>query len=293
MPQLTNLREIRRKIRSVDNLRKITRAMQMVAASKLKKTQGRLLQIRAYADKISELVANLSESVEDMEHPLFEDRPEKKAVAVVLIAADKGLCGTYNTNILEHTNRFIRDSGKKPHVLTIGKKAIEYSGKKGWASLGRYEQLPTEVPFSTLQEITRTVLDAFREKRVDEVHIAFTKFVNALTFTPTRVRFIPVERPTGREKEAEDRPLADTIFEPEPDQILARLLPRFLETSLHRMFLEANSSEHAARMNAMRNATDNASEMIEDLTLIRNKVRQANITKELLDIVGGAEVLKQ
>jgi F-type H+-transporting ATPase subunit gamma len=282
-----NLRELRLKIRSIENLKKITRAMQMVSASKLKKTQARLIQIRPYADKISELLAGVSANVGAVRHPLFDRRPEVKAIAVVVMSADKGLCGTFNVNVIEHANRFIRETAKPAKILAIGRKAADYFAKRGADLLGRHVQLPTDVPFATLQEITRTLLDEFSSGRVDEVHVEFTTYVNAMTFRPTRARFVPVETRAG-----EGKPLAEYIFEPEPQEILARLIPRYLETSLHRMLLESMSSEHSARMNAMRNATDNATELIDSLTLIRNKVRQANITRELLDIVGGAEAIK-
>jgi F-type H+-transporting ATPase subunit gamma len=283
-----NLRELRLKIRSIENLKKITRAMQMVSASKLKKTQARLLQIRPYADKIADLLSGLAANVGgEIRHPLFDRRPEVKAVAVVVMSADKGLCGTFNTNIVERARRFIRETGKPAKILAIGRKAADQFARQGAEVLARYVGLPTEVPFTTLQEMTRILLDEHAAGRVDEIHVAFTTYVNAMTFRPSLVRFVPVET-----RAAAGRPLAEYIFEPEPKAILARLIPRYLETSLHRMLLESMSSEHSARMNAMRNATDNATELIDGLTLVRNKVRQANITRELLDIVGGAEAIK-
>ncbi len=282
-----NLRELRLKIRSIENLKKITRAMQMVSASKLKKTQARLMQIRPYADKISDLLSGLAANVGELRHPLFDRRPEVKAVAVVVMTADKGLCGTFNTNLIEHANRFIRETARPAKILAIGRKAADYFTKRGGDVLGRYLGLPTDVPFTTLQEITRILLAEHAAGRVDEVHIEFTTYVNAMTFRPTRVQFVPVET-----RKVEGKPLGDYIFEPAPKEILAKLIPRYLETSLHRMLLESMSSEHSARMNAMRNATDNATELIDSLTLVRNKVRQANITRELLDIVGGAEAIK-
>lgn len=294
MAQLTNLRDVRRKIHSVRNLKKITRAMEMVAASKLKKTQDRLMQIRTYADKIAELMAHLSGKVEKISHPLFEKR-DVRTVGIIVISADKGLCGTYNSALIEHTRKFIRESGKPVRLLPIGKKAREFfTRKEPTEQIDAYEGLPTDVPFKVLAEITGKILAEFESGRVDEIYVEFTKFINALTFRPTRVRFIPVEPPEAPPEARRDEWSGVAYeFEPDPAKILDRLIPRFLETSLHRFFLEANSSEHAARMNAMRNATENASEMIDNLTLLHNKVRQANITKELLDIVGGAEVLKQ
>lgn len=287
MAAVGNIQTLRRKIRSVENLKKITKAMQMVSASKLKKTQGRLMQIRPYADKITELLESLAGRVANLSHPLFTPRAESKNALVVVMAADKGLCGTYNANMIRFAGDFIKKLGKTAQVVAIGKKSADYIGRV--APLRKsYVNLPASVPFSKIQEIVGDIVGAFLNKEVDEVHVLYSKFVNALAFRPTSVAFLPVTP----KKAAQVQGAAEYIFEPGPEQILNKLVPRYLETSFHRLLLEALSSEHAARMNAMRNATDNASDMISNLTLIRNKVRQAGITKELLDIVTGAEALK-
>lgn len=285
MAAVGNIQTLRRKIRSVENLKKITRAMQMVSASKLKKTQARLMQIRPYADKITELLESLAGRVANLSHPLFTPRTESKSALVVVMAADKGLCGTYNANMIRFAREFITRLGKTTQVVAIGKKSADYVGRM--APLRKsYVNLPASVAFSKIQEIVGDIVGAFLNKEVDEVHVLYSKFVNALVFRPTSAAFLPVT-PKKAVKGA-----AEYLFEPRPEQILNKLVPRYLETSFHRLLLEALSSEHAARMNAMRNATDNASDMISNLTLIRNKVRQAGITKELLDIVTGAEALK-
>jgi F-type H+-transporting ATPase subunit gamma len=288
VPQL-NLRDLRRKIRSIENLKKITRAMQMVSASKLKKTQGRLMQIRPYADKISEMLANVSRRIGKVEHPLLTPRAEVKSALVLVITSDKGLCGTYNTNLINHAEKFIRELGKPCRIVSIGKKAETYFAKRKVEVVDRFTSIPADVPFHVTQKIAEVLLREFDAGRADEVYISFTKFVNALTFRPNTVKFIPVQPAAGKEKKNVE---SEYLYEPQPRQILNRLVPRYLETSLQRLVLESLSSEHAARMNAMRNATDNAKELIESLTLTRNKLRQANITKELLDIVTGAEALK-
>lgn len=289
MPQL-NLRDLRRKIRSIENLKKITRAMQMVSASKLKKTQGRLMQIRPYADKISEMLANVSARLGKVDHPLLTPRAEVKSALVMVITSDKGLCGTYNTNMVNHAERFMKDLGKPSRVVAVGRKGADYFSKRGASVLERFTNIPADVPFAVTQRIADLLLKEFLEGRADEVYISFTKFVNALTFRPNTIKFVPVE---PAKKKDEKKVETEYIYEPKPDEILNRLLPRYLQTSLQRLVLESLSSEHAARMNAMRNATDNAKELIESLTLTRNKLRQANITKELLDIVTGAEALKE
>ncbi len=289
MPQL-NLRDLRRKIKSIENLKKITRAMQMVSASKLKKTQGRLMQIRPYADKIQEMLSNVSQRIGKVEHPLLTPRAEVKSALVLVITADKGLCGTYNTNMLNHAEKFMKEFGKPCRIVSIGKKAESYFSKRHIEVVEKFTSIPADVPFAVTQKIAEVLLGEFNSGRADEVYISFTKFVNALTFRPNTIQFIPVQ-PAAKKKD--DKKIeSEYIYEPQPQQILNRLVPRYLETALQRLVLESLSSEHAARMNAMRNATDNAKDLIDSLTLTRNKLRQANITKELLDIVTGAEALK-
>jgi F-type H+-transporting ATPase subunit gamma len=288
MPQL-NLRDLRRKIRSIDNLKKITRAMQMVSASKLKKTQGRLMQIRPYADKISEMLANVSSRVGKLEHPLLTPRAEPKTALVAVITSDKGLCGTYNTNLINHSERFMRELGRPCRVVAVGRKGDSYFARRRADVVARFTSIPADVPFRVTQQIAQVLLKEYSEGRADEVYLCFTRFVNALTFRPNTVKFIPVQPTRAKEEKKVE---VEYLYEPMPEEILRRLVPRYLETSLQRLVLESLSSEHAARMNAMRNATDNAKELIESLTLTRNKLRQANITKELLDIVTGAEALK-
>ena len=285
MGAVLSVRAIKRKIRAVGNIKKITRAMQMVSAAKLKKVQTRLMELRPYSDKIVEFLKGLSGQVKDLNHPLFTPRPEVKKIGVVAIMADKGLCGSYNSAMMRHVQRFV-DEKKKPFTpVAIGKKSAEYFKKQGIEVKASYVQLPATVPFSQIKEITRQLVDLFTSQEVDEVWLLFTRYVNAMTFKPGAVKFLPIEPETGALS-------ADYEFEPEPAKILDKLVPRYVEVSFHRLLLESMSSEHAARMNAMRNATDNASDLISSLTLTYNKARQAGITKELLDIVGGAEALK-
>lgn len=286
MAAVASVRIIRRKIRSVQNIKKITRAMQMVSAAKLRKVQDRLMQIRPYSDKIRELLQGLAARVREQAHPLFTPRAEVKKIGVVAILADKGLCGSYNFNMMRYANRFLAERGKPGSVIAIGRKAVSWANREGLPIVAEYVQLPTEIPFAEIQKIARRLVDWFAKGEVDEVHLLFTRYVNALTFRPGSVNFLPIEA-------EENKGLAhDYLFEPEPAKILEQLVPRYLETTLHRLLLESMSSEHAARMNAMRNATDNADDLIQSLTLTYNKARQAGITKELLDIVGGAEALK-
>ena len=288
MPAL-NARDLRRKIKSIGNIKKITRAMQMVAASKLKKVQERLMQLRPYSDRITTFVEGLAGQLRELKFPLAIPREKVKKVGLVLVMADKGLCGSYNSNMARFADRFIAELGKPVVATSVGRKAGDYWRSAGVEPVASYQQLPTEIPFGDIKSMTKKLVDSFVGGAVDEVHLLFTRYVNALTFKPGSVKFLPVEPPKS---ESATKTVAEYEFEPEPAKILDQLIPRYVEVTFHRLLLESMSSEHAARMNAMRNATDNASDLITSLTLMYNKARQAGITRELIDIVGGAEALK-
>ena len=285
----SDIRTIKRQIRAIGNIKKITRAMQMVSAAKLKKVQERLMELRPYSDRIRDFLHDLAGQVRELNYPLFQPRSEVKRIGLVVMMADKGLCGSYNSNMMRHTQKFIAGCGKPVTTVPIGKKAVEFCAKQHLDVAASYQQLPATLPFAQIREMTGGLVKMFTSGQVDEVHLLFTRYINALTFTPGKVQFLPVVPEEG--DGAGGRTGADWEFEPEPEKILDKLIPRYVEVSFHRLLLESMSSEHAARMNAMRNATDNATELISSLTLIYNKARQAGITKELLDIVGGAEAL--
>jgi F-type H+-transporting ATPase subunit gamma len=290
MPAVQSARVIKRKIRAVGNIKKITRAMQMVAAAKLKKVQARLMELRPYSDKIREFLEGLASQVKDLNYPLFQPRATVKTIGVVVLMADKGLCGSYNSNMIRFVQKFL-DEKKKPYrAVAIGKKAADWFKKQNVEVKAQYVQLPADVSFSQIKSMTKELVEMFTSGEVDEVHLLFTRYVNAMTFKPGHVKFLPIE--AGASKAGDKKLSHEYDFEPEPAAILDKLIPRYVEVSFHRLLLESMSSEHAARMNAMRNATDSATDMISSLSLIYNNARQAGITKELLDIVGGAEALR-
>lgn len=289
MPAVQSARAIKRKIRAVGNIKKITRAMQMVAAAKLKKVQARLMELRPYSDKITEFLGGLAAQVKSLDYPLFVPRPQVKKIAVVVMMADKGLCGSYNSNMARYTQRFLDEQGKPYKAIAIGRKAADFFRKREVEPAASYVQLPTEVPFGQIKSITKGFVEMFLSGEADEVHLLFTRYMNALTFKPGSVKFLPIQ-PEG--VKGGGKLAHEYEFEPEPARILDKLIPRYVEVSFHRLLLESMSSEHAARMNAMRNATDSATDLISSLSLTYNNARQAGITKELLDIVGGAEALK-
>lgn len=288
MPAVQSIRVIRRKIRAVNNIKKITRAMQMVSAAKLKKVQERLMAIRPYSDKIDEFLKELVQQVKDLNIPMFVPREKVRAIGVVVMMAEKGLCGSFNSNMARIANHFLMEKNAPSRCVAIGKKSVEFFKKQGIKTVADYAGIPTNVPFAEIREMTHSVVDLYERGEVDEVHVLYTKYVNAITFKPSLYKFLPIEAAKGKDGE----PAHEYIFEPKPARILERLVPRYIETTFHRLLLESMSSEHAARMNAMKNATDNAEELVESLTLTYNKARQSGITKELLDIVGGAEALK-
>jgi F-type H+-transporting ATPase subunit gamma len=287
MGAILSVRAIKRKVRSVSNIKKITRAMQMVSAAKLKKVQVRLMELRPYSDKIREFLQGLAAQVKDLNYPLFQPREKVKRIAIVSVMADKGLCGSYNSNMMRFTQKFIEEQKKPFEAIPVGKKAVEWFRKQDVKAKAEYQQLPTEIPFSQIKAMTKGLVEMFLSGEVDEVHLLFTRYVNAMTFKPGSVKFLPIEP-----EKAEKKLSHEYEFEPAPALILDKLIPRYVEVSFHRLLLESMSSEHAARMNAMRNATDSASDLISTLTLQYNNARQAGITRELLDIVGGAEALK-
>lgn len=288
MAAIPSARAVRRKIRAIGNIRKITRAMQMVSASKLKKVQERLLELRPYADRIAEMLRQLAAQSPAPGHPLLTPRPEVRTVGLVLVMSDKGLCGSYNANMARYAQRFLKDTGRPVRAVAVGRKAAEFLRRQGLEPEAVYTQIPAQIPFPRVREMARELVRMFETGRADEIHLLFTRYVNALTFRPGGVKFLPL----GAEGTGGRTPWPPYEFEPEPAKILDRLLPRYVEVAFHRFLLESMSSEQAARMNAMRQATDNATELIDHLTLLHNKARQAGITKELLDIVGGAEALK-
>jgi F-type H+-transporting ATPase subunit gamma len=298
---MANIRDLRMQIKSVKNIQKITRAMEMVSAAKLRKVQGQMLAIRPYANKIKDMMTSLAAEVGDLDYPLFQSR-ETKTLGLVVVSADKGLCGSYNTNLFKLMYRTLAETDTDIKVVAIGKKAVEYCRKNEIPTHYAYENIGTELTYAEVRGWTELLVGDFLNGVVDTWHILYTEFINAVTFQPKRLQFLPIES-TSIEAEAADKKAAQEAeeertgesagyeFEPDPVQILDQLIPKYVEVFYRSVLLEAQSSEHAARMNAMKNATDNAKEMIQTLTLEYNKARQAAITTELLDIVGGAEAL--
>ena len=288
------LRAVRRRIRSVQSTMKITRAMELIAASQIRRAQQRVQQARPYAETITRAIGDLTGQAQDLEHPLLEVRENPEAAAVLVVSSDRGLAGAYSANVMRRTEELIaalRDEGKEAKLYVTGKKAATYF---------RFRERPVEEAWSGFserpsyddaKEIADTLIQAFLDREVDEIYGVYTDFVSALTQRAEARQFIPM---IVEEVEIEEEgPYPLYLFEPSPGEILDVLLPRYIETRVFAALLESAASEHAARQRAMKAATDNADELIKSLTRVANQARQAEITTEIMEIVGGAEALTQ
>jgi F-type H+-transporting ATPase subunit gamma len=288
------LRAVRRRIRSVQSTMKITRAMELIAASQIRRAQSRVRQARPYAETITRAIGDLTGQAQDLDHPLLEVRENPEAAAVLVVTSDRGLAGAYNTNVLRRTEELIaalNEEGKEPKLYVTGKKAAGYFRfrerpvEQAWAG---FSERPS---YDHAKDIADTLIDAFLEREVDEIYGVYTDFVSPLTQRAEARQFIPM---IVEEVDIEEEgPYPLYIFEPSPEEILDVLLPRYIETRVFAALLESAASEHAARQRAMKAATDNADELIKTLTRVANQARQAEITTEIMEIVGGAEALTQ
>ncbi len=282
-------REIRRRIRSVRNMSQITRAMEMVSAAKLRRAQQRVLASRPYSERLQGVIADLAalnldaESI--AEFPLLEQRQVRRSAAIV-ITPDKGLTGALNSNILRRASRYIlTDAGVPVETIAAGKKARDFLIRTNQDVVAEFSGMGDNVGLDDIRPIAQVALDDFISGKVDAVFIVFARFVNTLVQTPEVRQILPIARPEGAGT------YTDYIFEPSPTVVLQSLLPRFIEVQIYQAVLESIASEHSARMVAMRNASQNAKDLVSDLTLSLNKARQAQITREVSEIAAGANAL--
>jgi F-type H+-transporting ATPase subunit gamma len=291
---MATLRDIQRRIRSVQSTQKITKAMKLVAASKFRRAQERILEARPYATKIGELVDGLvSRTAGEEKHPLLAARSTGRK-RLVVITADKGLCGAFNSNILRESLRFIRGADEVSVTLVVvGKKARDFYRRRQFTvkseMLGFFDRLA----YSHAQELANGLMQDFLADEVDEVHLMYNEFRSVAVQRPVRRQLLPLGASGTEEDDADGGPQEEYLYEPSPEAILASLLPRHVTTQVYRALMESAAGEYGARMTAMESASKNAREMINLLTIQYNKARQERITKELLDIVGGAEALRQ
>jgi F-type H+-transporting ATPase subunit gamma len=286
---MATLRDIRRRIRSVESTQKITKAMKLVAASKLRRAQERIIGARPYAQKMGQLLGSLVGRVGDDGHPLLIRRTGGRK-RLVVITADKGLCGAFNSNVLRASLSYIREAGNVDLTLVVvGKKARDFYRRRQWTvkseMLGFFDRLA----YSHAQELAGQLMADYLAGDADEVQLIYNEFRSVAVQRVTRQQLLPIEAEAAGDESA----TGEYIFEPGPDAILASLLPRHVTTQVYRALMESVAGEFGARMTAMEAASKNAKEMIGVLTIQYNKARQERITKELLDIVGGAEALRQ
>ncbi len=284
-------RDIRRRIRSVQKTQQITKAMKMVAASRLRKAQGRLLAIRPYEEAVAgKLAIVLSRLVGD-EHPLLAGSGDGKRIHLIVITSDKGLCGSYTNNLIRKAEDFFREHRNRQITLTvIGKKGARHFAKAGHHLAGAYTDMSESVTFSQTAAVLHKLVDGYLEGEYDELHVLYSFFHSTMSQQPRIDRLLPFDVPAV-EQLAEGEPQSEYLMEPGAEEVAAYVLEESLNIRLFRSLLEGACSEHGARMTSMENATNNADDMISDLTLQFNRARQSVITKEISEIVGGAEAL--
>ena len=285
---MANLKEIRNRISSVGSTMQITSAMKMVSAAKLKRAQDAILQMRPYANKLTELLVNLSSSLDSSDGGDFSSEREISNVLLVPITSNRGLCGGFNANIIKQTLNLIRNdyAGKDVSILSIGKKSSEYFRNNNYNVISSHDEIFADLTYDNIARVSENIMQSFLDLKYDKVVLIYNQFKNAATQNVMSVNFLPVQSPND-----EDASIGDYIFEPEKKEIIQQLIPKSLKTQMFKAVLDSHASEHGARMTAMHKATDNASELKKDLTLSYNKARQAAITAEILEIVGGAEAL--
>ena len=289
---MPGLKEIRKRIGSVKSTKQITKAMKMVAAAKFRKAQTRIIELRPYADKMNSVLSNLAKTVETG-HPLLEVRPRKK-VEILVLTGDKGLCGAFNTNIMKAAVKLIKElqsEGVEISVSAIGKKGTDLFKRRGTALRNSWAGISGRISYLNAKEIAGNIIENYTNEVFDEVMLVYNEFKSALVQKVTVTRLLPLAPVEGAAESQEEA--ADFLYEPSQQGIFDDLLPKNLEIQVFRALLESQASEEAARMTSMENATKAADDMIASLTLQYNKARQATITKELMDIVGGVEALKQ
>lgn len=292
---MAGLKEIRTRIASIKTTRQVTSAMKMVSAAKLKKAQDAILQIRPYADKLHEILTSLSASLENVEDSLYTQNREPEKVLIVLVSSNRGLCGGFNSNISKKAVELVNTKYSRQmkmgqvEFICVGKQGERQMKHRGMKVAGNKNDIFEMLTFENISELAMEIMKAFSEHKYDRVEIVYNQFKNAAVQLQTSEQFLPVEI---KEEDSDTITNYDFIYEPSKEYIIQELIPRSLKIQLYKALLDSNAAEHGARMTAMHQATDNATELLGDLTLQYNKARQATITGEILEIVSGAEALK-
>ena len=286
---MLGLKEIKQRIKGVTNIKQITKAMQMVAVNRVRKTEQRMRSSRPYAENISKLLKRLSLAVEDNSR-FFQSSGTAKRIRIILITGDKGLCGAYNSNAIQTAVKFIKEEkGKECSLCLLGKKGITFFKNKEY-TVDEFYPVPVEkISSKDISNLSEKIITDFEEEKFDELHIIYTKFVTLSKNIATTIKLLPIEK---AEYSGEDKSV-DYIFEPSSEDILSRLIPKYVLSQIFSTILESLTSESGSRMVAMKAASENAEEIIGDLNKSYNRARQGTITKELLEIISGAEALRQ
>ena len=288
---MASLKEVKSRILSVNSTQQITKAMKMVAAAKLRRAQDRVIQLRPYSDKLQTILNNLSSS-SGSNSKLLEERKINK-VLLIVVGSDKGLCGSFNSSVIKYTNQLIESNYKKHYenkrltILPIGKKMFDHYKKRNFLILDKFWSILKKSSYDDVADISNFLMNEFISENYDKIDIVFNEFKNVAVQNTMTSTFLPV----NEENDDEDKSDTNYIFEPNQKDILNKLIPKALTANLFKTILESNASEQGARMTAMSQATDNATELLKELKLSYNRSRQAAITKEILEIVGGAEAL--
>ena len=291
---MATIRQVRQRIKVAKNIQQITKAMKMVAAARLKRAQDRVQAARPYSETMREMMTSLATAVGgNIQHPLLAARTPRN-IGFLIVTSDRGLAGSYNSAMLRRANELLRDFDKdRLKLYLVGKKGIQFFRRRGYNVVEEFNIPNTGLSYADSKDITRIVRQAFETEEIDQLFLLYTRFYTAITQKPMDVQLLPIQTPTVEEATpAQGGEQEDYIFEPSADELLAALLPRYVEGQVYQAILEATASEHGARMTAMSSATDNAGKMISTLTLQLNRARQAGITREISEIVGGAEALK-
>ncbi|MBK7173768.1 MAG: ATP synthase F1 subunit gamma [Bacteroidales bacterium] len=298
---MPSLKEVRIRIASVKSTQQITSAMKMVAASKLRRAQNAILKMRPYAAKLKEILQNLSASIETGNDNPFARQSNPEKVLMIVLTSNRGLCGAFNSNIIKTTLQCMNDKYSSAnqsgniHFMTIGRKGTEFFSKRGFHVISSHDSIYDQLTWDNASAIATGLMKSFAAHEYDRIEIVYNQFKNAAVQKITVEQFLPIEPPKKDPAEValnQQKSQVDYIFEPSQEQIVTELIPKSLKIQFYKALLDSFASEHGARMTAMHQATDNARELLKDLNLAYNKARQASITKEILEIVSGAEALK-
>ena len=291
---MATLNDIKRKISAVKKTRQITKAMNMVAAARLRGAQMKMESFEPYAKKFAEVLGNLASRIEPDVHPLLVKKEPVSKVELLHFTGDRGLCGSFNGNLISFGEMWLKEEkqkGVEGGLITVGKKGRDYFRKRNYHLVDSFVDMYGRVDISFINQVTRSMINRYLNDEVDEVYLIYSRFAGMGRQIPTLVKLIPIEPPKA-EKVEESLGQAEYLCEPDPESLLIELLPKHISVQIYNAFLQNETSEHAARMAAMDNASKNCKEIVDNLTLVFNKARQAAITAELMDIVGGAEALK-